>query len=155
MTASALSACMQIHAGVWNRQKSHSLHLSNQAVAILRKRHHRGRGAATLRICNDGGLAALHGCHSGVGSAQVDTHNLRCTLGELLATRAHALPERSAPVAGLTFSARTFSRDAAMRCLRTALREATGVPRAACRLLSLFAFIVCMIEIADVARFVN
>ncbi len=51
-------------------------YLADEAVTGLGEGDDGGGGAATLSVGDDRGLAALHGRDSGVGGAQVDTHNL-------------------------------------------------------------------------------
>jgi hypothetical protein len=51
-------------------------HLADEAVAVLGEGDDRGGGAAALGVCDDGGLAALHGRHGAVGGAQVHADDL-------------------------------------------------------------------------------
>mmetsp|Transcript_860 Transcript_860/g.2099 ORF Transcript_860/g.2099 Transcript_860/m.2099 type:complete len:714 (-) Transcript_860:79-2220(-) len=50
--------------------------LADQALASLAVGDNGGSCACALSVCDNSGLAALHGSHSGVGGAQVDAHNL-------------------------------------------------------------------------------
>ena len=49
---------------------------ADEALAVLGKRHDRRRGAAALRVGDDGRFAALHDGDAGIGGAQVDADNL-------------------------------------------------------------------------------
>ena len=50
--------------------------VAHLALAALGERHHRRRGAVTLRVGNHHGFVAFHDGHAGVRRAQVDTDDL-------------------------------------------------------------------------------
>ena len=49
--------------------------LANDTLAAFGEGDHGGGGAGTFAVFEDGGDAAFHDCHAGVGGAEVDAEN--------------------------------------------------------------------------------